>query len=133
MKRFKPANKTHPELNITSLIDIIFILLVFFMVSSTFLQPVIQIRLPVAATREEQPRERLHVYVSEALEVFVEKEEVSVEVMQEKAAEAVAENPDLAVLLFCDKTLIFEHVVQIMDALKLAGVKHVAISHTAKR
>ena len=133
MKWFKPTKKQHAEMNITSLIDIIFILLVFFMVSSTFLKPVIRIKLPVAATVQKEKREKINVFVSEFLDVYVDKKEMTIPEMQERIAKEAAETPELAVMLFCDNALIFKHVVTVLDALKLAGVKNVAISHTAKK
>lgn len=53
MKLFKPIKKHSPEINITLLIDIIFTLLIFFMVSSSFLKSAIEIKLLVAAHQEK--------------------------------------------------------------------------------
>ena len=130
MKVFKPIKKYSAEINITSLIDIIFILLIFFMVSSSFLKPVIEIKLPVAATEDKSKREMFNVYVSEDLQIFLDKESVTIEDIQKILSSEVSLNPEMAVMLFCDKSVTFENVVKIMDALKLSGVKNVAISHT---
>ncbi len=131
MKVFKPRKKSNLEINITSLIDIIFILLIFFMVSSTFLKPAIEIKLPVAATEDKNERKRINVYVGSDLSIYLEKELVELDQLQELVAAETSVEPELAVLLYCDKTVVFEAVVKIMDALKLSGVKNVAISHTA--
>ncbi len=131
MKVFKPRKKHSSDINITSLIDIIFILLIFFMVSSTFLKPTIEIKLPVAATEDKSERKMVNVYVGEDLSIYVEKDLVSLENLQSIIASEVAADSEIAVLLYCDKNVIFENVVKIMDALKLSGVKNVAISHTA--
>ncbi len=131
MKVFKPPKKHGNEINITSLIDIIFILLIFFMVSSTFLKPTIEIKLPVAATEDKSERKMINVYVGEDLSIYVEKDFVSLENLQSLIAPEIAADNEIAVLLYCDKNVTFENVVKIMDALKLSGVKNVAISHTA--
>lgn len=133
MKVFKPTKKHTAEINITSLIDIIFILLIFFMVSSSFLKPTIDIKLPVAATEDKNKRKMVNVYISEDLQVFLEKDAITIENMQEALSDEVSLNSEMAVMLFCDKNVTFENVVKIMDALKLSGVKNVAISHTVSK
>ncbi len=128
MKLFKPQKKHSPEINITSLIDIIFILLIFFMVSSTFLRPSIDIKLPVAAYEDTSEREMINVFVGSELEIFIEDEPISLETIQKTLMERTASNPELAIMLYCDSTLTFDNVVKVMDIFKKSGVKNVAIA-----
>ncbi len=130
MKHFKPVKKHSSEINITSLIDIIFILLIFFMVSSTFLKPAIEIKLPVAAYEDTSEREIINVFVGSELELFIEDEPISLETIQSTLMERTSSNPDLAIMLYCDKSLMFENVVKVMDIFKKSGVKNVAIAHS---
>ncbi|MGL4394591.1 MAG: ExbD/TolR family protein [Brevinema sp.] len=131
MKIFKKPPSSQTELNITSLIDIIFILLIFFMVSSSFIKPSISVKLPVAATKDESPKKKLNLYISADLALFIDKEELTLPQIQERIAAQIEENPDLVVMLFCDKSVIFEQLVKVIDALKLTGVKNVAISRAS--
>ncbi|MGL4524168.1 MAG: ExbD/TolR family protein [Spirochaetia bacterium] len=129
MKQFKPPTNTHTEINITPLIDIIFILLVFFMVSASFIKPSIKIKLPVAASTEKNKNDKMSVYLDKDLSLFLNKDLLAIDQMQQKIADEVAQNPDLVVMFFCDQSVVFKNVVKVIDALKLAGVKNVAISH----
>ncbi len=130
MKPFKPIKKHSAEINITSLIDIIFILLIFFMVTSTFLKPAIEIKLPVAAHEDKTEREIINVFVGEDLTLFLEEEKISIEELQDSLIDASMANPEVAIMLFCDKNLVFENVVEMMDLFKKSGIKNVAIGHT---
>lgn len=130
MKLFKPVKKHSPEINITSLIDIIFILLIFFMVSSSFLKPAIEIKLPVAAHEDKIEREIVNVFIGKDLSLFIENEPISIENMQTTLIEKSSSNPEMAIMLFCDKDVTFENAVKIMDIFKKSGVKNVAIGHT---
>ncbi|MGL4388468.1 MAG: ExbD/TolR family protein [Brevinema sp.] len=131
MKIFKKPHSSQNELNITSLIDIIFILLIFFMVSSSFTRPSISVKLPVAATKDESPKKKVNIYISADLGLFIDKEELSLVMIQERLAQQILEKPDLVVMLFCDKSVRFEQLVKVIDALKLTGVKNVAISRAS--
>ena len=128
MKTFRSKSE-NPELNITALIDIIFILLIFFMVSSSFLKPTISVKLPVAASKDKIEQKKLSVYISENLEIYLEKEILPINEIQDLLAEEILTTPDLTIMLYSDKNVMFEHVVKVLDALKLSGVKNVAISH----
>ena len=128
MKTFRSKSE-NPELNITALIDIIFILLIFFMVSSSFLKPTISVKLPVASSKDKIEQKKLSVYISENLELYLEKDILPINEIQDRLAEEILTTPDLTIMLYSDKNVMFEHVVKVLDALKLSGVKNVAISH----
>ena len=132
MKLFKPKKKQSADLNITSLIDIIFILLIFFMVTSTFLKPSIEIKLPVAAHEDKTEREIVNVFIGNDLSLYVEEELFDIQNLQSFFIKKTTENPEMATMLFCDKTVTFENVVKIMDILKKSGVKTVAIGHNTE-
>ncbi|MFI3257621.1 MAG: biopolymer transporter ExbD [Spirochaetales bacterium] len=130
MKLFKSQKKHSPEINITPLIDIIFILLIFFMVSSTFLKPAIEIKLPVAAHEDTSEREIINLFVANDLSIFIEDEPIAIENLQAAIIPHTSINPEIAVMLFCDKDILFENAVTVIDILKSSGIKNLAIGHT---
>lgn len=133
MMKFRKEKRERPHIEIISLIDIIFILLIFFMISSTFLKPVIKIKLPVSAVREKVKKEKIPIFLSKDNRLFFNKKEINIKSLQYFIEKELDKNPDIVVLFNCDEEVAFKKVVLVMDILKNSGVKNVAISHRPKR
>ena len=116
-----------PSIIIVSLVDILTILLIFFVVSTTFKkdQPEVQINLPESATATVQPAQTEHavVSVSEANEVAIDGVPVAVEEL-ETAVRNLAAARKSSLALEADEKASFGTIIKVMDALKLAGVKN---------
>ncbi|CAN5645276.1 biopolymer transporter ExbD [soil metagenome] len=114
-----------PSIIIVSLVDIFTILLIFFVVSTTFKreQPEVQINLPESQTASSAPAEREHaiVSVSETDEVSLDGKPLPVEDLQRAITELPA-NRKSALALQADRKASFGTIIKVMDALKLAGV-----------
>lgn len=116
-----------PSIIIVSLVDILTILLIFFVVSTTFKkdQPEVQINLPESQTAVKAPSQNEHaiVSVSENDEVALDGRPVPVEELEAAVRESIlAGKASLA--LQADKKASFGTIIKVMDALKLAGVKN---------
>jgi biopolymer transport protein ExbD len=116
-----------PSIIIVSLVDILTILLIFFVVSTTFKkdQPEVQINLPESQTATNAPAEQEHVVVSvdENDEVRLDGNPLPIEELQAAVQElAVTRKSTLA--LQADRKASFGTIIKVMDALKLAGVKN---------
>jgi biopolymer transport protein ExbD len=122
-----------PSIIIVSLVDILTILLIFFVVSTTFKkdQPEVQINLPDSQTATKAPAEEDHAIVSvnENDEVLLDGRPLPIEELESAVRELmVAKKSSLA--LQADKKASFGTIVKVMDALKLAGVKNLpAFTH----
>jgi biopolymer transport protein ExbD len=116
-----------PSIIIVSLVDIFTILLIFFVVSTTFKrdQPEVQINLPESQTATSAPAEREHaiVAVSAEDEVSLEGRLLPVEELLAAITELPAERKSVLALQ-ADEKASFGTIVKVMDALKLAGVKN---------
>ena len=116
-----------PSIIIVSLVDILTILLIFFVVSTTFKkdQPEIQINLPDSKTAANAAAEIDHaiVSVSESDEVRLDGEIISVEDLEAAVRDLPAPRRS-ALALQADKKASFGTIIKVMDALKLAGVKN---------
>lgn len=133
MMRFKKKEKEAPHIELTSLIDVIFILLIFIILSSTFLRPVIKVKLPVASTEEKEKRKKFLVLLSNDNRLFVNRKEISINNLQYFVEKEMDKNPNFVALVNCDKNVVYEKFIAVIDILKNAGVKNVAISHKAKK
>lgn len=117
----------------TSLIDVVFILLIFFMIASRFEKPAIKVDLPNASSGETIDREVLAVTIDAESRVYLEGKPVDPAAFKARIAPRLAQNPELTAALYCDGEVPFQAVVEVMDRLKSAGVRHAAIRHDRQR
>lgn len=115
---------------ILPLIDILAILLIFFIVTTTFKKavPQLQINLPESTSAVEAPApksEPLVLQVRDETEIFLDGQPVTLEGLAGILGDAVRENPDRAIALQADKEASFGLVVRILDVLQEAGIKNI--------
>jgi biopolymer transport protein ExbD len=125
--KFAVRKRRAPSIIIVSLVDILTILLIFFVVSTTFKkdQPEVQINLPESKTATAAPAELEHAIltVSENDEIKLDGKTIAVEDL-ESAVRNLPETRRTSLALQADKKASFGIIVKVMDALKLAGVKN---------
>jgi biopolymer transport protein ExbD len=125
--RFAVKKKRAPSIIIVSLVDILTILLIFFVVSTTFKrdQPEVQINLPDSKTATKAPAEMEHAIVSVDAndEVKLDGKTIAVEELQD-AVNQLPPTKKSSLALQADKKASFGTIIRVMDALKLAGVKN---------
>jgi biopolymer transport protein ExbD len=125
--KFAVKKRRAPSIIIVSLVDILTILLIFFVVSTTFKkdQPEVQINLPESKTATTAPAELEHalVTVDENDEIKLDGKTMGVDEL-ETAVRALAATRKSSLALQADKKASFGTIVKVMDALKLAGVKN---------
>ncbi len=125
-----------PSIIIVSLVDILTILLIFFVVSTTFKkdQPEVQINLPESQTATNAPAETEHAIVSVDAndEVLLDGQRLPVDELQKAVSDLPADRKS-SLALQADKKASFGTIIKVMDALKLAGVKNLpAFTHGEK-
>ena len=116
-----------PSIIIVSLVDILTILLIFFVVSTTFKkdQPEVQINLPESTTATVQPAQTEHAILSVSEEDVVSLDGTPVAIEElEAAVRNLAVERRTSLALEADKKASFGTIIKVMDALKLAGVKN---------
>jgi biopolymer transport protein ExbD len=124
---FTVRKRRAPSIIIVSLVDILTILLIFFVVSTTFKkdQPEVQINLPESKTATKAPAELEHSIVSVDEADLVQLDGRSLEVDQlESAVRNLAPTQKASLALQADKKASFGTIIKVMDALKLAGVRN---------
>lgn len=126
--KFGARKKGRVLINITSLIDVLFLLLIFFMVSSTFLeQPGIQLELPEAKSSVLVEQKEFTLFVSQNGTLFLNDSEISLEDLETRIREALPGMKDRALILKADKNVNYGLVVKVMDAVKSSGLKRLII------
>lgn len=130
--QFYARTKRPIAINIVSLIDILTILLIFFIVTTTFkkIEPQVQIKLPESATAEknESSREPTVIYATKDNRVFVDDKEVKFPDLAEtlKRKKSLTLKPQFVLKADTDISLGF--FVKVMDAAKLAGIDNLSLS-----
>ncbi|HEY2800731.1 MAG TPA: biopolymer transporter ExbD [Chthoniobacterales bacterium] len=125
--KFAVRKRRAPSIIIVSLVDILTILLIFFVVSTTFKtdQPEVQINLPESKTSTSKPAELQHAIVSVDANdgLKLDGKTIAVEKLQEAITNLPPERKS-SLVLKADTKASFGIIVKVMDALKLAGVKN---------
>lgn len=120
MAKCKKARKKFNEINVIPFIDIMLVLLVMVLTTSTFIkQGIIPVDLPDAkATAKEDVKREVTVYVNAKGEMFFDKERVNLKLLEEKLSTVSKEE---TVILRSDKESKFQDFVSVMDILKRLG------------
>ena len=115
--------------SLMALLDVMLLLLIFFLLASVFVQPTLEVDLPDAENSEAEPPEidLLTISVSSDGDVFINKQFVPLEQLQGRIEAAVAEDPEVAVMVRADEQSAFRYFVNVMDAVKGAGIVQLTI------
>ena len=118
-------------MNITPLIDMVFILLIFFAVNSTFVKfPGVDVDQPSARTTVTQQSSTILIAVTESGEVWIDKKKIDIRRVRGAVERMFLESPDAAVVMLSDQASRTGVVVDVIDQARLAGAVRVAIAAT---
>jgi biopolymer transport protein TolR len=110
------------ELNLVPLIDVLLVVLFFYMIISPMMSRGLDVNLPKSGANTIKPEERIVITVTRAQEVFVEKERISVGRLGGVLQSIRKSKPQINVYLRADKDAPYGAVVQVMDVVKRAGI-----------
>jgi biopolymer transport protein ExbD len=117
------------EINITPMLDVVFIMLIFFIVTASFVKEAgIDVNRPDAETAVRQERANILIAISENNEIWIDQRQVDPRALRANIERLRAENPEGSVVIQADKNSITETLVTVMDAARQAGVYNVAIA-----
>lgn len=122
------------ELNLTPLMDVMFLLVIFFAVSTSFrVYPGISIDLPAAQSEQiREEEESVTVLLSEAGDIYVDGKKLSAGHLERLLRERVRSAPNLMFVLQADEKARHGQVVELMDTAKRTGISHLAIATRQK-
>lgn len=118
-------------MNITPLIDMVFILLIFFAVNASFVKEAgVEIERPSARSAVTQEQANIMIAVTENGEVWVDRQRVDPRSVRGHVERLHAENPEGAVVILADDESQTGLVIEVLDQARLAGVENVAVAAT---
>src|SRR5690606_14665744 len=117
------------QIDMTPMLDVVFIMLIFFIVTASFVKESgIDVNRPDAATAVQKDRANILVAISDSGEIWINKRQVDVRAVQANIERLYAENPQGSVVIQADKAATTERLIQVMDAARAAGVFDVSIA-----
>lgn len=132
--KFGKKKKRKVLINITSLIDVLFLLLIFFMVSSTFIEnPGMDLELPESESSTLKEIKDLILQINPDGRLFLNSREVYDSTLESSLQTEHLKNPEAALILKADKNVIHGRVVQVMDAARKLGITKLIIATEESR
>lgn len=128
MKRRRSADE-EAGIDMTPMLDIVFIMLIFFIVTTSFVKESgIDVNRPSAATTSTKERANILIGINEVGEVWMQNRKVDVRSVRANVEKIKAESPESSVVIQADKAAKSGLLVQVMDQVRLAGVINVSIA-----
>ncbi len=123
------GRRIQSEINIAPLIDMVFILLIFFLVNTSFVKETgIDVNRPTASSAVVKNKASILIAIDQSNRVFMDHREIDPRAVRANVERALAENPEGAVVVVADKASTTGVAIQVMDGCRLAGAANVSLA-----
>jgi biopolymer transport protein ExbD len=127
-RRLQPREE-ESEINMTPMLDVVFIMLIFFVVTASFLKETgVDVSRPQASTAVRQEHGNILVGITASDEVWIDRRHVDIRAVRANIERLRAENPEGAVVIQADTAAKTGLLVQVIDQARKAGVADVSIA-----
>ena len=121
--------KDEGQIDITPMLDVVFIMLIFFIVTATFVKEAgIEVNRPDAATAVKQEKANILVAIGPNNDIWIDRRQIDIRSVRPNIERLHAENPQGSVVIQADKESKTDTLIQVMDAARSAGVFNVSIA-----
>ncbi|MGJ8669643.1 MAG: ExbD/TolR family protein [Oceanococcus sp.] len=119
------------EIDMTPMLDIVFIMLIFFIVTTSFIKEAgVDVKRPDATTAQRQEASSIYVAVTKDGEIWIDRQMVDLRTLRSQVERLRLENPEAAAVLQADTDARHGLVVKVMDQLRLGGVETISVAAT---
>jgi biopolymer transport protein ExbD len=130
---FEGRARIHTHLEMAPLIDVVFLLLIFFMLTTTFMvQEAVELQIPQSETGGEADPSALVIVLSHS-DLTFNGESVSLEELKNTLVEPLQSDSDRAVTLMTDAEMPVQRILQVMDSIRSAGGRNVVLATEGMR
>ncbi|MGI9291709.1 MAG: ExbD/TolR family protein [Gammaproteobacteria bacterium] len=127
------SEEEETEINLTPMLDVVFIMLIFFIVTASFIKEAgIEVRRPETEQAQPKPKANILVAISGKNEIWIDRKNIDPRAVKVEFERLLAENPEGSVVIQADKDAYTETVVLVADAARQAKITRVSISGKAK-
>lgn len=131
-RRHIDNNSDGNDIDITPMLDIVFIMLIFFIVTTSFVKESgVTVNRPSAQTTEEKKGSNILVAIRANGEIWIDRRAIDVRAVRPNVERMKAENPEGAVIIQADEFSPTGLLVKVMDQIRLAGIQDISISAEA--
>jgi biopolymer transport protein ExbD len=129
VSRHNEATQVGVGSSIMPLLDVMLLLLIFFLLTSIFVQPTLEVELPGAANSDPniETHDRVAITVSREGEVLLNETPISLPDLQDHLTSVLAQDPKRPIVVRADQQSAFARFVSVMDAAKGAGATQIII------
>ena len=129
--RFRPRKQNIDNIDVSPLIDMVFILLIFFMVTTTFVKDMkLDLNRPSAASASKASSKVLRVYIDNTNEIYIDNQPVKLWAVQSKLRDLLRASDNKSVLVISDTSIPVERLIDVVDECRMSGASDVAVSTT---
>jgi biopolymer transport protein ExbD len=129
MRRKRSRAADESEVNLTPMLDVVFIMLIFFIVTASFVKEAgIDISRPPAATAERKEKGNIVISITANDQVWINRRQVDPRALRANIERLHAENPQGSVIIMADSQSANGLLVEVMDAARLAKVDNVSLA-----
>ena len=134
MRKRRFSSDEQADIDMTPMLDVVFIMLIFFIVTASFVKESgIDINRPNAATAEIKERGNILIAITREGQIWIDKRPVDVRALRANIERLHAENPQGSVVIQADRDSKNGLLVQVMDAARAAGVFEISIAAEAEQ
>jgi biopolymer transport protein ExbD len=127
--RIRPKKQEVDNVDVSPLIDMVFILLIFFMVTTTFVKDMkLDLERPSAASASKADSKVVRVYIDNTSQVYIDNQPVQLWAIQSKLRDLLRTSTEKSVLVISDDTIPVETLIDVVDECRMSGAKDVAVS-----
>ena len=117
------------EINITPMLDVVFIMLIFFIVTASFVKELgLDVNRPDSDTAQRQDQKNILVVISATNEILIDRRQVDPRALRANIERLRAENPEASVVIQANKASVTETLIRVMDSARQAGIYNVSIA-----
>ena len=122
------------EIDMTPMLDIVFIMLIFFIVTTSFIKEAgVDVKRPDASTAQRQEASSIYVAITPEGEIWIDRRAVDLRALRTEVERLRLDNPEAAAVVQADTDARHGLVVKVMDQLRLAGVDTISVAATQAR
>ena len=123
------SQQEEADVNMTPMLDIVFIMLIFFIVTTSFVKETgIEVIRPSADTAEQQEKANILIGIRANGEIWIDRRHVEVEAVRASVERMLAENPEAGVVVVADRGADTGTLIEAMDQARLAGASNISIA-----